>query len=170
MRKRRLEVDFSFDSPNLSQRQKKELNYSTLFGTKHINVKGPTVILAPETESNACTSFVFGQQGDPSHISETSEDEPIDISVKDGDSEDHMFPYDNSFMTSCDPQGDGDTTVAENLSMVVNISNTTADQKYISDDYEADQSESQGVGDGDESYEYDGQIPFEGDGEEDLFL
>ena len=149
---------------------KKELNYSTLFGTKHINVKGPTVILAPETESDASTSFVFGQQGDPSHISETSEDEPIDMSVKDGDSEDCTFPTDNSLMTSCDPQGDGNTTVAENSSMVVNISNTTADcQKDVSDDYKADQSESQEVGDGDKSYENDGQIPFEGDGEEDIF-
>ena len=56
--------------------------------------------------------------------------------------------------------------------MVVNISETTADcQKNVSDDYEADQSESQEVGDGEEWYENDneGQVPFEGDGEEDLF-
>ena len=139
--------DFPFDSANLSQREKRELNYSTLFATKHTNVKGPTVILAPETESDASTSFVFGQQGDRSHISETSEDEPINMSLKDGDSEDRTFPTDNSLMTSCDPQGDGDTTVAENSSMLVNVSNTTADQKDISDDYEADQSESQEVGD-----------------------
>ena len=139
--------DFPFDSANLSQREKRERNYSTLFATKHTNVKGPTVILAPETESDASTSFVFGQQGDRSHISETSEDEPINMSLKDGDSEDRTFPTDNSLMTSCDPQGDGDTTVAENSSMLVNVSNTTADQKDISDDYEADQSESQEVGD-----------------------
>ena len=60
------------------------------------------MILAAETESDASTSFVFGQ-GDPTHVSETSEDEPIDMSVKDthGDSEDHTFPTDNSLMTSC---------------------------------------------------------------------
>ena len=139
--------DFPFDSANLSQRQKRELNNSTLFATKRTDVKGPTVILAPETESDASTSFVFGQQGDRSHISETSEDEPINMSLKDSDSEDRTFPTDNSLMTSCDPQGDGDTTVAENSSVLVNVSNTTADQKDISDDYEADQSESQEVGD-----------------------
>ena len=166
----KVRTDFPFDSPNLSQCQKKELNYSTLFGSKHVNVKGLTVILAPETESDASTSFVFGQQGDPSHISETSDEEPIDMSVKNGGSEDRTFPTDNSLMTSCDPQGDGDTTVAENSSMVVNISNTTADcEKDVSDDYEAEQSESQEVADGDELYANDGQIPFEGDGEEDLF-
>ena len=148
-----MRCDFPFDNPDLSQREKKELNYSTLFSSKHRNDKGVTRILAPETESDASTSFVFGQQGDPSHISETSVDEPIDMCVKDtyGDSEDRTFPTDNSLMTSCDQQGDGDTTVAENSSMVVNVSETTADgEKDVSDDYEADQSESQEVVDGEE--------------------
>ena len=147
--------DFPFDNPDLSQREKKELNYSTLFALKHRNDKGATMILAPETESDASTSFVFGQEGggDPSHISETSADEPIDMCVKDthGDSEDHTFPTDNSLMMSCDQQGDGDTTVAENSSMVVNISETIVDcEKDVSDDYGADQSEFQEVGDGEE--------------------
>ena len=149
----KVRCDFPFDNPDLSQREKKELNYSTLFSSKHRNDKGVTRILAPETKSDASTSFVFGQQGDPSHISETSVDEPIDMCVKDthGDSEDHTFPTDNSLMTSCDQQGDGDTTVAENSSMVVNVSETTADgEKDVSDDYEADQSESQEVVDGEE--------------------
>ena len=115
------------------------------------------MILAPETESDTSTSFAFGQQGegDPSHISETSVDEPIDMCVKDthGDSEDCTFPTDNSLMMSCNQRGDGDTTVAENSSMVVNVSETTVDcKKDVSDEYEADQSESQ-----------------EGDGEENLF-
>ena len=73
--------DFPFDNPDLSQHEKKELNYSTLFALKHRNDKEVTMILAPETKSGASTSFVFGQQGegDPSHISETSADEPIDM-------------------------------------------------------------------------------------------
>ena len=86
---------------------------------KHRNNKGATT-LATETKSDASTSFVFGQQGEgePSHISETSMDEkPIDMSVRDaqGDSEDCTFPTDNLLMTSCDPQGDDETTVAETI-------------------------------------------------------
>ena len=168
----KVRCDFPFDNPNLSQREKKELNYSTLFSSKHRNNKGATRILAPETESDASTSFVFGQQGDPSHISETSADEPIDMCVKDthGDSEDRTFPTDNSLMTSCDQQGDGDTTVAENSSMVVNVSETTADgEKDVSDDYEADQSESQEVVDGEEdlfSDDINADIDLEGGSEE----
>ena len=110
--------------------------------------------MATETESDASTSFIFGQQGEgePSHISETSmNEEPIDMSVRDaqGDSEDHTFPTDNSLMKSCDPHCDDETTVTENSLMVVNISETTADcQKYVSDDYKADQSGSQEVYDG----------------------
>ena len=131
-------------------------------------------ILATEIKSDASTSFVFGQQGEPSHISKTSEDEPTDMSVKDpqGYSEYCTFPTDNSLMMSCDPQGDDETTVVENSSMVVNVSETTADcQKDVSNDYEADQSESQEVDDGEELYENndEGQVLFEGDGEEDLF-
>ena len=130
-------------------------------------------ILATETKSDASTSFAFGQQGESSHISETDE-EPIDVSVKhpQDDSEDRTLPIDNSLMISCDPQGDDETTGAENSSMVVNISETTADcQKDVSDDYEADYEESQEVDDGEELYENngEGQVPFEGDGEEDLF-
>ena len=56
--------------------------------------------------------------------------------------------------------------------MVVNVSETTADcQKDVLDDYKADQSESQEVNEGEQLYENngEGQIPFEGDGEEDLF-
>ena len=100
----KVRCDFLFDNLDLSQHEKKELNYSTLFSWKHRNDKGVTRILAPETESDASTSFVFGQQGDPSNISDTSVDEPIDMCVKDthGNSEDHTFPTDNSLMTSCD--------------------------------------------------------------------
>ena len=168
----KVRCDFPFDNPDLSQCEKKELNYSTLFSSKHRNDKGATRILAPETESDASTSFVFGQQGDPSHISETSADEPIDMCVKDthGDSEDRTFPTDNSLMMSCDQQGDGDTTVAENSSMVVNISETTADgEKDVSDDYEADQSESQEVVDGEEdlfSDDINADVDLEGGSEE----
>ena len=166
--------DFPFDNPDLSQREKKELNYSTLFALKHRNDKGATMIFAPETESDASTSFIFGQQGegDPSHISETSTDEPIDMCVKDthGDSEDRTFPTDNSLMMSCDQQGDGDTTVAENSLMVVNVSETTADcEEDVSDDYKADQSESQEVGDGEEdlfSEDINADIDLEGGSEE----
>ena len=128
--------------------------------------------MAPETESDPSTSFVFGQQGDPSHISENSADEPIDMCLRDthSDSEDRTFPTDNSLMTSCDQQGDGDTTVAENSSMVVNISETTADgEKDVSDDYEADQSESQEVGDGEDdlfSEDINADIDLEGGSEE----
>ena len=112
-------------------------------------------------------------RGEPSHISETDE-EPIDMSVKhpQDDSEDCTFPTDNLLMMSCDPQGGDETTGAENSSMVVNISETTADcQKDVPDDYEADYEESQEVDDGEELYENngEGQVLFEGDGEEDLF-
>ena len=87
-----------------------------------------------------------------------------------GDSEDHTFPTDNSLMTSCDQQGDGDTTVAENSSMVVNVSETIADgEKDVSDDYEADQSESQEVVVGEEdlfSEDINADVDLEGGSEE----
>ena len=63
----KVRCDFPFDNPDLSQCEKKELNYSPLFSSKHRNDKGATRILTPESESDA--SFIFGQQGDPSHIS-----------------------------------------------------------------------------------------------------
>ena len=104
-------------------------------------------ILATETKSDASTSFIFGQQCEPSHINETNE-EPIDMSVKhpQDDSEDRTFPTYNLLMMSCDPQGNDETTGAENSSMVVNINATTADcQKDVSDDYKADYEEFQEV-------------------------
>ena len=109
-------TDFPFDDPNLSKKEKQVLQMSTLMPP--VNQTQPLVtVLASDTDTDVSSSFVFGERGDPSHISETSLEsthDPVDMSLK--RSSCSMMPGGGAVRDAADQRESGGDLFPEDLS------------------------------------------------------
>ena len=76
-------TDFPFDDPNLSKKEKQHLQMSTLM-PPILKTQSVATVLVSDTDTDMSSSFVFGEHGDPSHVSETSleSQDPVDMTLK----------------------------------------------------------------------------------------